>query len=75
MALLLDGHCKDIADPKGQVSVLFFPPNVTLMYQPLDQDIISAVKCTYKYYVLDRLLASIDNYDELQLMASHIVGG
>eukprot|EP00731_Ephydatia_muelleri_P002108 Em0001g2108a len=78
VALLLDGfsgHCKDIGDPKGQVSVLFFPPNLTSMYQPLDQGIISAVKCTYKYCVLDRLLTGIDKYDELHLMASHIVAG
>eukprot|EP00731_Ephydatia_muelleri_P008276 Em0004g614a len=42
---------------------------------PLDQGIISAVKCTYKYCVLDRLLTGIDKYDELHLMASHIVAG
>ena len=48
---------------------------VAKMYQPLDQGIISAVKCTYKYCVLDRLLTGIDKYDELHLMASHIVAG
>ena len=71
VALLLDGSLA-IADPKGKVTVLFFPPNLTSMYQ---QGTISAVKCTYKYCILDRLLASIDKYNESQLMPSRIVAG
>ena len=40
VALLLDGfssHVDDCVDPLGQVTVFKFPPNITSIYQPLDQ--------------------------------------
>lgn len=47
IALLLDnfsGHDQLVTDPEEQVDVFFFPPNLTSIYQPLDQGIISILK-------------------------------
>ena len=41
--LVLDnfsGHDNHCIDPKGQVKVLKLPPNITSVYQPLDQGVL-----------------------------------
>ena len=47
VVLIMDygtGHDETVEDPIVLVTVLFFPPNVESVYQPLDQGIISALK-------------------------------
>ena len=47
IALLIDGfsgHDDTCSDPLGQVALYKFPPNVTSVYQPLDQGVISILK-------------------------------
>ena len=47
VALLLDGfsgHDDGCVDSLGQVTLYKFPPNITGMFQPLDQGIIAALK-------------------------------
>lgn len=63
VALLMDncaGHDVTVEDPTGQVTVFFFPPNVTSVYQPLDQGIISAMKKRYKYLMLKEVFLKLN---------------
>ena len=48
------------------IHVVFLPPNVTSMYQPMDQGAISWVKKIYKFTLVDKLLKI---YDDLILNA------
>lgn len=51
VALLLDGfsgHDVGVTDPMGQVIIYKFPPNVSSIFQPLDQGVIAALKVRYK---------------------------
>lgn len=68
VALLLDncsGHDPNICDPLGQVEVLYFPPNVTSVYQPLDQGIIASQKALYRKFLLTKLVEATELSDEL----------
>ena len=43
-------HGSEIMDPYNQVKVVFLPPNVTSMYQPMDSGgVIAMVKKNYRY--------------------------
>ena len=67
VALILDifsGHDMDLVDPIGQVKVFCLPPNLTSIYQPLDQGIISAVKCSYKQNCLVKMVKKFDEIKE-----------
>ena len=78
VALIVDGfsgHDNSCNDPLGQVKVFKFPPNVTSIYQPLDQGIIAALKVGYKSRLLGRLVEIADRYDELQVLAKHLPAG
>lgn len=78
VALLMDncaGHDPNCIDPTGQVDVYFFPPNVTSVYQPLDQGIIASVKAVYKREMVGRLVEAYGKYDELQEVASRAKKG
>ena len=78
VALVVDGfsgHDDSCKDPLGQVKVFKFPPNVTSIYQPLDQGVIAALKVGYKSRLLGRLLETADRYDELQVLAKHLPAG
>ena len=71
--LLLDncaGHDPDIADPLGQVEVIYLPPNVTSVYQPLDQGVIASQKACYRKLLLMRLVETSELSDELAEEAS-----
>lgn len=77
VALLMDncsGHDPSLVDPTGQVEIIFFPPNCTSVYQPLDQGIISAVKTLYKREMLSEFVEAYGKSDELQLLASKVAG-
>jgi hypothetical protein len=41
-----------LKDPQGQVKVVFLPPNVTSVYQPMDAGVIAMVKKKYRYRLL-----------------------
>lgn len=78
VALLIDGfsgHDESCSDPLGQVAVYKFPPNVTSIYQPLDQGIIAAVKCGYKKKLLASLVNTASNFETLQCMSSKLPAG
>ena len=53
----------------------YFPPNITSVYQPLDQGIISALKAKYKAKVLENLVGTANSFEQFQLMATHLPGG
>lgn len=76
VALLLDGfsgHCENSTDP--QVTVFMFPPNVTSVFQPLDQGIIAAFKAGYKSRLLSRMVENIADYQQLQILAKQLPAG
>jgi hypothetical protein len=53
--LILDNsgpHGTELKDPQGQVKVIFLPPNVTSVYQPMDAGVIAMVKKNYRYPLL-----------------------
>ena len=62
------GHDKSRIDPTGQVKI-FCPPNVTSVYQPLDQGIIEAVKTDYKRSMIGEPIQSYNYFDELRSKA------
>ena len=67
------GHCEDCTDP--QVTVFKFPPNVTSVYQPLNQGVIAAFKAGYKSRLLSRMVENIANYQQLQILAKQLPAG
>lgn len=78
VALLVDGfsgHDDTCFDPVQQVKVFKFPPNVTSIYQPLDQGIIRALKAGYKNRLLSRLVDAVANFDILQALAAQLPAG
>lgn len=78
VALIVDGfsgHDDSCNDPLGQVKVFKFPPNVTSIYQPLDQGVIAALKVGYKCRLLERLVETADSYNDLQVLAKQLPAG
>ena len=78
VALVIDGfsgHDENCIDPQQQVKVFKFPPNVTALYQPLDQGIIAALKTGYKSRLLEKLVEVIGNFEQLQALASQLPAG
>lgn len=78
VALMIDGfsgHDENCIDPYQQVKVFKFPPNVTALYQPLDQGIIAALKTGYKSRLLEKLVEVVGNFEQLQVLASQLPAG
>ena len=78
VALLMDGfsgHDRECSDPLGQVKLFCFPPNITSVFQPLDQGIIAAVKTRYKSRLLENLVSAADSYQQLQILAEQLPAG
>ena len=42
----------------GNIRVLYLPPNVTSILQPMDQGIIRSLKCKYRQIILQRIIDS-----------------
>ena len=71
VAFLMDGfagHDRNVKDPNGQVTMFVYPPNVTSVYQPMDQGIIATLKTGYKNRLLSHLVQTAGN-NELQALA------
>ena len=67
VALLLDncpGHIIKNEDP--QIVIIFLPPNVTSVFQPMDMGILFALKCQYKTEILAKLAALIEDWDSVR---------
>jgi hypothetical protein len=78
VALLLDGfsgHDRDCNDPLGQVRIFTFPPNITSIFQPLDQGIILTFKTKYKSKLLEHLVSVAPGYENLQSLAEQLPSG
>ena len=72
----MDFHGHDnCTDPLGQVTIFKFPPNVTSVFQPLDQGIIAAFKAHYKCMLLEKLVSNAPSFDTLQVMAKQLPAG
>ena len=54
------------------ISVKFFPPNVTSLIQPLDQGIIRAVKCHYRTQIIRQLVIHVDGGSEVADFAKKV---
>ena len=63
IVLILD-NCTAHLSPeiltKDNVSVVFLPPNVTSILQPMDQGILRSLKCAYKTQFLREMLVAIN---------------
>ena len=78
IALIFDGfsgHDESCADPLQQVKIFKLPPNVTSIYQPLDQGIIAALKVRYKSSLLARLVETDEAISKLQSLAQQLTAG
>ena len=64
-----------VIDPNGQVKALKLPPNVTSVYQPLNQGVIAALKAGYKCRLLASFVDTADRYNELHLLGSQLPAG
>lgn len=75
VALVLDsasGHPKFLVGRNKNVSVIFLPPNVTSLIQPLDQEIISSFKLSYHRLLLEHFLAKTGDNLELEMIAREV---
>jgi hypothetical protein len=54
---------------------MFFSPNTTSIYQPLDQGIIAVIKTRYKTRQLTKMVNAAENFDELQVGAEKLPNG
>ena len=68
-------HGNEIEDPRGQVEIVFLPPNCTFVYQPMDAGIIAWVKKKYCYKLLKIMVDVFDRQDELAGLASAMPHG
>ena len=62
------GHLQSISIEDENVRVVFLPPNMTSLLQPLDQGIIRCVKASYTRQVFEIIRAAIDVDPNLQVM-------
>jgi hypothetical protein len=78
IALVLDGfsgHDEGCDNPLKQAKIFKFPPNVTSIYQPLDQGIIAALKVRYKGSLLAKLVETDADICRLQSLAQQLPAG
>lgn len=68
-------HDRGCIDPLGQVKCFYFPPNITSVYQTLDQGIIITLKTKYKAKVLEHLVGTANSFEQLQLLATYLPDG
>lgn len=72
--LILDNcgpHGDELIDPRGQVTVIFLPPNCTSMFQPMDAGVIAMLKKNYRYILLHKML---ETYDERLMLREQSKG-
>ena len=59
--LILDnapGHPENLCTEDEQIFAIFLPPNVTPLLQPIDQNVIQAIKLHYRKNLLKRIVAT-----------------
>ena len=59
-------HGAELKDPHNQVNVVFLPPNVTSMYQPMDSGVIAMVKKNYRYRLLRNMFEIFEERESLR---------
>ena len=62
-----------LQDP--QVKWILLPPNCTAVHQPMDQDIIAALKANYKSKLLHIMVKNLENYDQLRQLGAALTTG
>ena len=58
------GHIIKNEDP--QIVIIFLPPNVTSVFQPMDMGVLFALKCQYKTEMVAKLAALIEDWDSVR---------
>ncbi|XP_044311435.1 jerky protein homolog-like [Varanus komodoensis] len=48
----------------GDIKALFLPPNVTAVFQPMDQSVLETLKKKYRWRLLSSLISAIDNNED-----------
>ena len=70
-ALLVLDNCsahpdeKELVSDDGHIKVMFLPPNVTSLIQPMDQGVLKCLKLLYRKKLLSRLLIEDDRGQSL----------
>ena len=59
----------------SQVEWILLPPNCTSVHQPMDQDVIAALKHRYKSQLLQVMVKNLERYDELRQLGASITAG
>ena len=57
------GHIIKNEDP--QIVIIFLPPNVTSVFQPLNMGILFTLKCQYKTEMVSKLAALIEDWNSV----------
>ena len=57
-------HGAELTDPDGQIEVIFLPPNVTSVYQPMDAGVIAMLKKNYRYKLLMKMFEIFEERQE-----------
>eukprot|EP00984_Skeletonema_dohrnii_P031549 scaffold24154_cov78-Skeletonema_dohrnii-CCMP3373.AAC.1 len=76
--LILDNcgpHGAELIDPRGQVTVIFLPPNCTSMFQPMDAGVIAMLKKNYRTKLLMIMLETYDDRENLRRNAEKMLAG
>ena len=76
--LLMDNcgpHGAELSDPTGQIIVLFLPPGVTSVFQPMDCGVIAMLKKNYRYSLLMRMLHVWDRRESLRRASENKTSG
>ena len=68
-------HAHAVLDPLNQVKVHHLPPNCTSVHQPMDQGIIAALKCCYRYQLLKKILQNFENREERRRASAKMLAG
>ena len=68
-------HSADISDPIGQLQTIALPSNCTVIHQPMDQGISTAINRSYHYKLLCKVLENIDNHAELRQASQQMLPG
>ena len=68
-------HGTDLSDHREQVEIFTLPPKCTAKLQPMDMCVIAAFKLRYRRLFLARIIATIEERDEVRAAAKNMKAG
>ena len=64
-----------VLDSYPEIVVMFLPPNLTSIYQPMDAGIIAALKRRYKYLLIERTSKLLGQWEQIRAAAEGKTSG